>query len=34
MVQAVARLHGGEFTLSDGEGPGRRGLLATLHLPR
>jgi signal transduction histidine kinase len=34
MVQAVARLHGGELSLSDGRGPGNRGLLATLRLPR
>ena len=34
MVQAVARLHGGELLLSDGEGPGNRGLLARLRLPR
>jgi len=32
MVQAVARLHGGELVLSDG--PAGRGLLATLRLPR
>ncbi|WP_420381571.1 ATP-binding protein [Novosphingobium sp.] len=36
MVQAVARLHGGELVLSDGPGPvtAGRGLLATLRLPR
>jgi signal transduction histidine kinase len=33
MVLAVARRHGGEFVLADGDVPDRRGLLARLRLP-
>jgi signal transduction histidine kinase len=34
MVNAVARLHGGTLTLTDGGGPGQRGLQAIIRLPR